>query len=155
MFVEGNLCAKNAKVFLNNGQYVDLENCTKEEKELCEEESNDNTFGYKIKDKDLIFEICCNVRKFTKNEWKRVVAVFVQGDDWEFKDWPKSENVSTILQKVKGFYLKYKDMPLNKNINKWNVKILEISRTKRHFDISLQNDFWNSLTDFLLLPRKR
>ena len=79
----------------------------------------------------------------------------MQGDNWEFKDWPKSENISTILQKVKGYYLKYKDNPLNNNIKKWNVEILEISRNKRHFDLSLQNKFWNSLSDFLNAPRKR
>ena len=76
------------------------------------------------------FEICDNVRSFTKNDWKSVVSVFVQGDDWEFKDWPKGENVTTILQKVKGFHLKYQDLPTNPNVKKWNVKILEISRNK-------------------------
>ena len=128
------------------------------ERELFTEDDNEeeeNNFQYKILGKDLIFEICSNVRKFNRNDWKRVVAVFVQGDDFEFKDWPKGENVSTILQKVKGYYLKYEDNPLNNNIKKWNVEILEISRLKRHFDSSLQNKFWNSLSEFLSSPRKR
>ena len=154
-FSEGNLCERNAKAFLNDGKYININNMDDKEKELCVEESEDNVFQYKIQGKDLLFEICSNVRKFNKNDWKRVVAVFVQGDDWEFKDWPKSESISTILQKVKGYYLKYKDNPLNNNIKKWNVEILEISRNKRHFDISLQNKFWNLLSDFLSSPRKR
>ena len=155
IFNEGNLCEKNAKAFLNDGKYININNMDEKEKELCVEDNDDNVFQYKIQGKDFIFEINSNVRKFNKNDWKRVVAVFVQGDDWEFKDWPKSENVSTILQKVKGYYLKYKDNPLNNNIKKWNVEILEISRNKRHLDISLQNKFWNSLSDFLSSPRKR
>ena len=155
IFNEGNLCDKNAKAFLNDGKYININSMDEKEKELCVEEGDDNTFQFKIQGKDLSFEICSNVRKFTKNDWKRVVAVFVQGDDWEFKDWPKSESVSTILQKVKGYYLKYKDNPLNNNIKKWNVEILEISRNKRHFDLSLQNKFWNLLSDFLSSPRKR
>ncbi len=56
---------------------------------------------------------------------------------------------------MKGFHVKYSDTLLNENIKKWNVKVLEISRNKRHFDVSVQNDFWNQLEQFLLQPRYR
>ena len=144
---------KNAKEFLYNGNYVNILDANEREV-FTEDDNEENNFQYKISGKDLIFEICSNVRKFNRNDWKRVVAVFVQGDDFEFKDWPKSESISTILQKVKGYYLKYEDNPLNNNIKKWNVEILEISRNKRHFDSSLQNKFWSSLSEFLSSPRK-
>ena len=155
-FSEGNLCEKNAKAFLYNGRYINLNSIeSEEENELIIEDNSDNNFSYRIQGKDLNFEICSNVRRFKKNDWKRVVAVFVQGDDWEFKDWPKNETVSTILQKVKGYFLKYEDTPTNKNVKNWNVQILEISRNKRHFDVSIQNKFWSSLSEFLSAPRKR
>jgi len=154
-FNEGNICDKNAKAFLHDGRYINLNMLENDEKDLVVEDNSDNNFFYKIQGKDLLFEICSNVRKFNKNDWKRVVAVFVQGDDWEFKDWPRSENPSTILQKVKGYYMKYNDNPTNKNIKKWNVQTLEISRNKRHFDASIQNKFWSSLSQFLSVPRKR
>lgn len=109
----------------------------------------------KIKGKDLNFEIVCSVRNFTKNDWKRVVAVFVQGNDWEFNDWPKNETLISIFLKIKGFHLKYSDLPANENVKKWNIKILEISRTKRHFDGSIQNEFWINLEEFLTQPRYR
>ena len=140
-FTEGNLCEKNAKAFLHDGKYINLNMLENDEKDLLIEDNSDNNFFYKIQGKDLLFEICSNVRRFNKNDWKRVVAVFVQGDDWEFKDWPRSENPTTILQKVKGYYMKYNNNPTNKNIKKWNVDILEISRNKRHFDASIQNKF--------------
>jgi hypothetical protein len=154
-FTEGNLCEKNAKAFLHDGKYINLNMLENDEKDLLIEDNSDNNFFYKIQGKDLLFEICSNVRRFNKNDWKRVVAVFVQGDDWEFKDWPRSENPTTILQKVKGYYMKYNNNPTNKNIKKWNVDILEISRNKRHFDASIQNKFWSSLSEFLSVPRKR
>ena len=154
-FNEGNICDKNAKAFLHDGRYINLNMLENDEKDLLIEDNSDNNFFYKIQGKDLLFEICSNVRKFNKNDWKRVVAVFVQGDDWEFKDWPRSENPSTILQKVKGYYMKYNNNPTNKNIKKWNVQTLEISRNKRHFDASIQNKFWSSLSQFLSVPRKR
>ena len=154
-FTEGNLCDKNAKAFLHDGKYINLNSPEEDENDLINEDANDNNFFYKIQGKDLLFEICSNVRRFNKSDWKRVVAVFVQGDDWEFSDWPRSENPSTILQKVKGYYMKYNNNPTNKNIKKWNVQILEISRNKRHFDVSIQNKFWSSLSEFLSAPRKR
>ena len=155
-FSEGNLCEKNAKAFLHDGKYININSLEgDEENELVTDDTSDNNFYYKIQGKDLLFEICSNVRKFKKNDWKRVVAVFVQGDDWEFSDWPRSENPSTILQKVKGYYMKYNTNPTNKNIKKWNVQTLEISRNKRHFDVSIQNKFWSSLSEFLSAPRKR
>ena len=154
-FTEGNLCEKNAKAFLHDGKYINLNSPEEDENDLINEDASDNNFFYKIQGKDLLFEICSNVRRFNKSDWKRVVAVFVQGDDWEFSDWPRSENPSTILQKVKGYYMKYNNNPTNKNIKNWNVQILEISRNKRHFDVSIQNKFWSSLSEFLSAPRKR
>ena len=154
-FTEGNICEKNAKAFLHDGKYVNLNSLEDDENDLIIDDNSENNFLYKIQGKDVQFEICSNVRKFNKNDWKRVVAVFVQGDDWEFNDWPKSENVTTILQKVKGYYMKYNNNPTNKNIKKWNVQTLEISRNKRHFDVSIQNKFWSSLSEFLSAPRKR
>ena len=154
-FVEGNISNENAKEFLYNANYINMKTCSEEEREKCIKDSMKNTFIRKICDKDILFEITSNVRNFTRNEWKRVVAVFLQGDDWEFKDWPKNETVTSILQKVKGFYLKFLDMPPNNNTKKWNVKVLEIWRNKRYYDVSIQNEFWSLLSDFLNQPRKR
>ena len=84
------------------------------------------TFKRNIKGKEVHFEIYNSVRNFEKSDWKRVIAVFVQGVEWEFNDWPKSETTISILLKIKGFHLKYNDVQLNENCKKWNVKILEV-----------------------------
>lgn len=34
-------------------------------------------------------------------------------------------------------------------VQKWNVKALQIQRNKRHQDISVMNDFWADLDNFL------
>jgi len=49
------------------------------------------SFKKNIKGKDITFDIYDSVTSFTKNDWKRVVGVFVIGPDWQFKDWPKQE----------------------------------------------------------------
>ena len=76
-FTEGNLCEKNAKAFLHDGKYINLNMLENDEKDLLIEDNSDNNFFYKIQGKDLLFEICSNVRRFNKNDWKRVVAAFV------------------------------------------------------------------------------
>lgn len=113
------------------------------------------TFKKEVLGKEIIFEIHDSVNKFTKSDWKKVVAVFVTGNNYEFKDWPKSESTVSIFLKVKGFYLKYSDYSYPQNVLKWNVKKLEIHRSKRHLDVSIQNDFWNTLEQFLMMPRYR
>jgi parafibromin len=125
------------------------------DEEKIENTKNANNFIYKIKGHDLNFELHCSVRNFSKNDWKRVVAVFVQGNEWEFNDWPKNESITTIFLKVRGFHLKFTDLPLNDNIKKWNVKVLEMSRSKKHSVVSVQNLFWKTLEDFLGQPRYR
>jgi hypothetical protein len=117
--------------------------------------SRSNTFSKALSGKDLNFEIHSNVKNFSKYDWRRVVAVFVQGFDWEFSDWPKNESVTSILLKVKGFHLKYSDVPVPENVKKWNIKVLEIHRSKRHFDITVQNEFWTLIEQFLNQPRYR
>jgi len=117
--------------------------------------SRNNNFSKKINGKELNFEIHSNVKNFNKCDWRRVVAVFLQGLDWEFADWPKDESVTSILLKVKGFHLKYSDLPVSENIKKWNVKVLEIHRNKRHIDVSVQNEFWTLMEQFLNQPRFR
>lgn len=114
-----------------------------------------NNFTKKINGKELNFEIHSNVKNFSKSDWRRVVAVFVQGSDWEFSDWPKNETPTSILLKVNGFHLKYSDLPVQENIKKWNVKVLEIHRNKRHIDVSVQNEFWTLMEQFLRQPRYR
>lgn len=152
-YCEGNLCFENAKTFLEEAKYINM----KSEEDLggLIDDPKKNVFVHKIMDKEVSFEIHSNIRNFKRNDWKKVVAVFLNGEEWEFKDWPKGEDVISILQKVKGFHLKYKGLPINQNIKNWNVKVLEIHRTQRHYDITIQTNFWQIIEEFLKMPRIR
>lgn len=137
----------NAVSFLDNAKYTESN---------CNEDNKANySFKKTINNKEILFELYSSVKGFSKAEWKVVVAVFVTGDEYEFREWPKDENIVSILLKVKGFYLKYTDLPTPNNILKWNVKILEVHRYKRYLDYSVCNRFWNTLEEFLMLPRYR
>lgn len=60
-------------------------------------------------------------------DWERVVAVFVLGKEWQFKDWPFKDHVE-IFNKIIGFYMRFEDDSIEsaKNVKQWNVKIISV-----------------------------
>nr|XP_043606507.1 protein CDC73 homolog [Erigeron canadensis] len=83
-------------------------------------------------------------------EWSRVVAVFVLGKEWQFKDWPFKDHVE-IFNKILGFYMRFEDDSVEsaKNVKQWNVKIISISKNKRHQDRAAALDVWDRLEEFV------
>ncbi|XP_071693554.1 protein CDC73 homolog [Rutidosis leptorrhynchoides] len=84
------------------------------------------------------------------DEWGRVVAVFVLGKEWQFKDWPFKDHVE-IFNKILGFYMRFEDDSVEsaKIVKQWNVKIISISKNKRHQDRAAALDVWDRLEEFV------
>eukprot|EP00347_Sterkiella_histriomuscorum_P003398 403364450 len=81
----GNISISNAVQFLQEGQYQANPN----QQQLSQDNNNLKTeVTHTINGEKVVFEIHDNVQSFTDEKWKRVVAVFVNGFDWQFKDWP-------------------------------------------------------------------
>jgi len=94
-----------------------------------------------------------NVVEFRSRDWNNVVAVFVQGQEWQFKNYPKEwGGVAGIFSTVKGFYIYYDDEKIPPAVSTWNVQCLTINKHKRHFDQSASNKFWEEMENVL---RKR
>ncbi|KAK9160965.1 hypothetical protein Syun_007306 [Stephania yunnanensis] len=83
-------------------------------------------------------------------DWDRVVAVFVLGKEWQFKDWPFKDHVE-IFNKIIGFYMRFEDDSLEsaKTVKQWNVKIISISKNKRHQDRAAALEVWDKLEEFV------
>lgn len=95
------------------------------------------------------FRVIDNISKLRPNDWNRVVAVFVAGPKWQFKGWPGLASDGSPVElfvKTRAFHLKFIETSIEENIKKWNVTVLEISRTKRHLDKVAVNLFWE-MTD--------
>ncbi|KAF5465744.1 hypothetical protein F2P56_015723 [Juglans regia] len=84
------------------------------------------------------------------DDWDRVVAVFVLGKEWQFKDWPFKDHVE-IFNKILGFYMRFEDDSLEsaKTVKQWNVKIISISKNKRHQDRTAALEVWDRLEEFV------
>lgn len=84
--------------------------------------------------------------KLSKKDWERVIAIFTNGQTWQFKDWPL-QNPTDLFTKYKGFYLHFDDEPVKTIISQWPVKVLKISRheTKRYTDHLVVCEIWKNL----------
>lgn len=133
---------RNASAILQDLTYTEgSPNKARENEILIQRKKPDGTHvPYKILDNPI---------KLDAEDWKRVVAVFVQGPAWQFKGWPWGGSPVEIFSRIKGFHLKWDDQKLDDNVAKWNVHILELSHSKRHLDKANLLKFWSSLDVFM------
>jgi parafibromin len=83
----------------------------------------------------------------------RVVAVFSNGQPWQFRGWKWAEPAD-LFANVVGLYAHWDDEKLPDSIRSWNVRRLPVSRHKRHLDAKVALDVWASIEAFML-KRKR
>ncbi|XP_036617876.1 parafibromin-like [Trichosurus vulpecula] len=102
------------------------------------------TVPYRVVDQPL---------KLLPQDWDRVVAVFVQGPAWQFKGWPwllPDGSPVDIFAKIKAFHLKYDEVRLDPNVQKWDVTVLELSYHKRYLDRPAFLRFWETLDRYMV-----
>lgn len=102
----------------------------------------------------VTYEVRDKPSALAPGDWERVVAVFVLGKEWQFKDWPFKDHLE-IFNKIMGFHLRFEDDSLDavKTVKQWNVKIISISKHKRHQDKTAAMDIWDKLDSFLRSQR--
>ena len=74
-----------------------------------------------------------------------IVAVFVMGQAWQFKNWPWGGNPTVIFSKICAFHFKWDDANLDKNIANWACQVIPLSRNQRHLDRARLKTFWDVL----------
>jgi hypothetical protein len=87
------------------------------------------------------FEVVDSTRHFAPADWERVIAIFTNGKEWEFKDW-KLGDPATMFHRVSGFYLAFKGEAVPANITNWKVTTLWLEKNARHSDSTAQRIFW-------------
>lgn len=109
----------------------------------------------RIVDKQSGNQFCVidNVNRLKIEDWENVIAVFVQGESWQFKGW-KWESPVELFSHVKGYWLKYEDENPVCEAKNWNVEVLNISKSKRHLDSTAVVKFWHSLNNFVERRRR-
>ncbi|KAI8928248.1 RNA pol II accessory factor, Cdc73 family-domain-containing protein [Entophlyctis helioformis] len=67
-----------------------------------------------------------NVDTLKPRDWDRVVAVFTNGQEWQFRGWKWAKPVD-IFHNTLGFALKFQDEPAQGLIPTWKVDVLNVS----------------------------
>jgi hypothetical protein len=127
------LCGLNSLDFLRDGKYVSVEEkralgARREAEMRFEHFTNSGGGG----GRRLLVRVLDTGVKLTDAEWSRVVAVFVQGQEWQFKGW-KWSNPVELFHNVLGFHLMRDDREADPKILSWNCKVLKV----RHLSLSL------------------
>ena len=128
----------NAKSFFENGTFVSPEIAKKNRK------PREAIVKRKTAKGDVEYLVVDNVRNFSKNNWKRVVAVVAIGAKWQFKNW-YWKTPADIFTNCAGFHFKYEQIPLNPEVKKMKLIVCEVSQHQRHRDIVASKIFWEAL----------
>ncbi|XP_072956145.1 protein CDC73 homolog [Typha angustifolia] len=139
----------NVKEFLEDGVFVPTDvkmkamrgvrpECVTVQKKLSRDRA---VAAYEVRDKPSTLKA---------DDWDRVVAVFVLGKEWQFKEWPFKDHVE-IFNKIIGFFMRFEDDSVEsaKIVKQWNVKIISISKNKRHQDRAAALEVWDRLEEFM------
>jgi len=144
-FTAGSIALANSKGFLQEGTYSMTQ--------ASAHTTGPVTISRKVNGETLEFEVHDSVATFTDNQWKRIVAVFVNGQEWQFKDWQDklggAKRYVELFLRVRGYFLHFTDQAPSEQIGKWNIKLLPLHRNKRHQDVTVYNEFWTDLEAFL------
>ena len=110
-----------------------------------------------------------------------MVAVFVQGAQWQFRDFPfkarplarrvtcsslphccarpsvqqgaAEGNLVTTFDRVQAFFVRYDSEPVPDFVKKWSVRTMELSKNTRHSDRSVVEGFWQAVDHWLQMKR--
>lgn len=95
------------------------------------------------------FVVVDNVDRFTRPEyWDRVVAVFVTGQAWQFKQYLWSDP-NVLFQKVAGFCLTFAGDPVPPAVKQWNVDVIPIDRNQRFRDREVSEMIWGKVEKWM------
>ncbi|KAJ8768339.1 hypothetical protein K2173_021492 [Erythroxylum novogranatense] len=141
----------NVKEFLEDGVFIPTDmkvkqmkgpkpECVTVQKKFSTDRNRVMT-AYEVRDKPSALKA---------EDWDRVVAVFVLGKEWQFKDWPFKDHVE-IFNRIIGFFMRFEDDSVEsaKTVKQWNVKIISISKNKRHQDRAAALEVWDKLEEFV------
>lgn len=113
----------NALDFLQNGAFVSPDDKRKagaaREASVLLKRTDPVTGSIKM------FKLMDNPLTLSSDDWGRVVAVFVSGQAWQFKNWKWSSPVD-LFKNVLGVYLTFDDRPVDSNVSSWNCKTIKV-----------------------------
>ncbi|TBU03859.1 putative RNA polymerase II protein [Hamiltosporidium magnivora] len=76
------------------------------------------------------FDVYDDVKSFTSEDWKSVVAIFVDGSSWQFKNW-KDKNLAEIFCNTAVFFVRYDNMEMASEIQGYNIENVVVDKKNK------------------------
>eukprot|EP01029_Cantina_marsupialis_P031107 TRINITY_DN8761_c0_g1_i1.p1 TRINITY_DN8761_c0_g1~~TRINITY_DN8761_c0_g1_i1.p1 ORF type:complete len:370 (+),score=98.65 TRINITY_DN8761_c0_g1_i1:98-1207(+) len=107
-----------------------------------------------ISKQEVEFKIVDKVDKLASRDWDRVVAVFVQGKLWQFRNW-KWKTPVEIFSQAAGFHIRFSHQDANPVVSQWNVHQIQLSNSSRVMDNIAVREIWTRIENFMNQKRSR
>jgi hypothetical protein len=140
----------NVKDFLVNGSYVPILQRKKEGAKRIPTQTLSLPLGHGLPNQDIVVTDAPNTLK--ASDWDRVVAVFVLGEEWQFKPM-KWKTPVELFQNVLGIHVCMDDVDLSKNIQSWKCTVVRVNDSRRHLDQKASSDVKKALHTFIKMTR--
>lgn len=106
------------------------------------------------------YHVLDSVDKLKPGDWSKVVAVFTDGQDWQFTGWRWGRSSDRpditpveVFDRTQGFCLYYDDESVPPSIKRWKVTPLGVSKSQRHLDKGLVARFWRIVDEFVAVKK--
>lgn len=113
----------NIVSYLQDGLYVNPKDAAKNKQKVAVVQRPNPANPQQM----LQYKIIDDAVSLSADDWNRVVAVFVTGQTWQFKNWKYQEPVN-LFQHVLGVHLVSETKTVAPIITTWNCKVLKVSR---------------------------
>ena len=146
----------NIAEFLANEKFVTWDSCHKS----GQKKHSSIIFKRRYKrDRSIKYEVTDKAPHKRSEDWARVVAVFVSGKEWQFKDWPfrgaDDGDLVDTFQKIRGFYATYDTEAPVDIIKTWNVQVLRFQKNVRHGDRAQFEALWGEIDKHLEIRQSK
>ncbi len=136
----------NIKDFLENRQFIPV----MDKKKAGGKREAKQTLKMKMSPNSSLQDVVVvdTPASLTSEEWDRVIAIFMTGQDWQFKHlkWP---NPADLFKNVLGLHVSFDSTPVAPTVLKWNCKVFKINASRRHLDTNAVNDLLQELCNYL------
>ena len=128
----------NVNAFLKDGKFKTWEECRDGEEKRTKSSAVGIIHGGRE------FKVQDQVPNKGHKDWDRVVAVFANGKQWQFKGYPHDSLVETF-SKIRGFHLRYSTDDIPEFVKTYAITVLSLDKNNRYKDASVSGDFWAAL----------
>lgn len=98
----------------------------------------------------LKYRVLNNPNKLEPRDWENVVACFVQGQKWQFRNWRQFRSEADIFDNILGVYVYFEGERVHPNVAAWNVKTYKIKRQQRSLDQIQSHRIWEEIDKFIM-----